>query len=110
MKTVVRRWGAPVALVALALTSAAHAKYVEVWNPPEAHGHSAGPAAQKGAGQHAQKPSAPRLARKVTEAGNTPVAPAAPSAHGASPAVSTRRPDNRSIPRKIGPDGNVFRV
>ena len=106
MKAVVRKWSAPVALVALVLTSAAHAKYVEVWNPPEAHGRSAGQPAQKAAGPHAQKPSAPKLARKVTEPGSTPAA----AAQGASSAVSTKQPGNRSIPRKIGPDGNVFRV
>ncbi|CAD6554568.1 hypothetical protein ACFQ3P_27420 [Paraburkholderia sabiae] len=94
-----------VGLVLLAMTSAAHAeKYVEIWNPPEARGHAAGSPAQKPVRPHAQKPSAPRLARKVTEPGN------APAVQGASSVVSTKRPGNRSIPRKIGPDGNVFRV
>jgi hypothetical protein len=94
-----------VGLIALALTSAAHAeKYVEIWNPPEARGHSAAPAVQKALRPHAQKPAAPRLARKVTEPGNVQ------ADHGASSVVSTKRSGNRSIPRKIGPDGNVFRV
>ncbi|HWT37261.1 MAG TPA: hypothetical protein VN289_13320 [Paraburkholderia sp.] len=94
-----------IGLVALALTSAAHAeKYVEIWNPPEARGHAAGSTVQKPVRPHAQKPAAPRLARKVTEPGN------AQAAQGASSVVSGKRPGNRSIPRKIGPDGNVFRV
>lgn len=94
-----------VGLVALALTSAAHAeKYVEIWNPPEARGHSADPAARKPVRPHALKPAAPRLARKVTEAGHVQ------ADHGASSVASSKRPGNRSIPRKIGPDGNVFRV
>lgn len=94
-----------VGLIALALTSAAHAeKYVEIWNPPEARGHSAAAAVQKPVRPHAQKSTAPRLARKVTEPGATR------ADQRASAVVSTRRPGNRSIPRKIGPDGNVFRV
>lgn len=94
-----------VALIALTVTSAAHAeKYTEIWNPPEARGHSGGTAVQKPLRPHAQKPTTPRLARKVTEAGN------AHADQRASEVVSTKRPGNRSIPRKIGPDGNVFRV
>ncbi|MEM5342780.1 hypothetical protein [Paraburkholderia azotifigens] len=94
-----------IGLVALTLTAAAHAeKYVEIWNPPEARGHVGGSQAQKPLRPHAQKPSTPRLARKVTEPGN------ATAVHGASSVVSNKRPGNRIIPRKIGPDGNVFRV
>jgi hypothetical protein len=92
-----------VGLIALALTSAAHAeKYVEIWNPPEARGHAA---VQKPVRPRAPKPVAPRLARKITEPGS-----AAQAGQGASSVLPTRRPGNRSIPRKIGPDGNVFRV
>ena len=89
-------------LVALALTSAAHAeKYVEIWNPPEARGHSA---VQKPVRPRTQSATAPRLARKITEPNN------AHADQGASSVASSKRPANRSIPRKIGPDGNVFRV
>ncbi len=89
-------------LVALALTSAAHAeKYIEIWNPPEARGHST---AQKPAHPRSPAPAAPRLARKVTEPGHAQADQRAPSV------ASSKRSANRSIPRKIGPDGNVFRV
>ena len=94
-----------VGMIAMVLTSAAHAeKYVEIWNPPEARGHSAARAVQKPLRPHAQKPGAPRLARKVTEPGSVQ------AGHSASSVVATKRLGNRSIPRKIGPDGNVFRV
>ncbi|MEM5386296.1 hypothetical protein VSR68_22220 [Paraburkholderia phymatum] len=93
--------GMTAGLIALLMASAAHAeKYVEIWNPPEARGHSA--PAPKHARPHTQ--TAPRLARKITEPG---------SQHpdqGASSVVSSKKAPNRSIPRKIGPDGNVFRV
>jgi hypothetical protein len=93
-------------LVALALTSAAHAeKYIEIWNPPEARGHSAVP---KPVRPRSPAPAAPRLARKVTEPGLAQADQRAPS--GASSVASSKRSANRSIPRKIGPDGNVFRV
>jgi hypothetical protein len=91
-----------VGLIALALASAAHAeKYVEIWNPPEARRHVP---VHKPAHPRAQSSTAPRLARKVTEPGG------AHADQGASSVVSAKRPANRSIPRKIGPDGNVFRV
>ncbi|MEI6000077.1 hypothetical protein H3V53_23585 [Paraburkholderia bengalensis] len=93
-------------LIALALTSAAHAeKYIEVWNPPEARGHSA---AQKPAHPRSPAPAAPRLARKVTEPGHAQADQRTPSV--APSVASSKRSANRSIPRKIGPDGNVFRV
>ncbi|MBP0592568.1 hypothetical protein J8I87_23080 [Paraburkholderia sp. LEh10] len=92
-------------LIALVVASAAHAKYVEIWNPPEARGHCA---VQKPVRPHAQAApapaSAPRLARKITEPDN-----ARPD-KGASSVMPSKPPATRTIPRKIGPDGNVFRV
>lgn len=96
--------GLTAGLIVLLTASAAHAeKYVEIWNPPEARGHSAPRStAPKPAHPHAQ--TAPRLARKITEPGSEH------PAQGASSVMSSKKAPNRSIPRKIGPDGNVFRV
>lgn len=100
-----------VTLATLTAASAAHAeKYVEIWNPPEARGHSSMP---KPVRPRQQLPStAPHLARKVTEPDSAAVQPGASAAASAkrpsSPAPSN--PANRGIPRKIGPDGNVLTV
>jgi hypothetical protein len=103
-----------VTLATLTMASAARAeKYVEIWNPPEARGHSS---VQKPVRPHAQSPKAPRLARKVTEPDSAPVqlgaSAAASTSNGAKRPSSPgpANPANRGIPRKIGPDGNVFTV
>ncbi|SEJ16077.1 hypothetical protein [Paraburkholderia diazotrophica] len=93
--------GMTAGLITLLMASAAHAeKYVEIWNPPEARGHSA--PAPKHLRPHTQ--TAPRLARKITEPGGQH------PDQGASSVVSSKKAPNRSIPRKISPDGSVFRV
>jgi hypothetical protein len=113
------------ALIALSLASTAHAgKYVEVWNPPEARGHTGGPSAAAPARAHPQSLkqsprqtlASPRLAKKVTEPAGTGAgvtgadAGASRAQQGGSSVASSKRSASRTIPRKIGPDGNVFRV
>ena len=107
-------------LLALSLSSAAHAqKYVEIWNPPEAHGHTGTQPSATTAHAHRQSTRQalkqpvrqtivpPRLAKKITEPA---VAGASRAQQGAASVVASKRSASRTIPRKIGPDGNVFRV
>ncbi|MGF6776753.1 hypothetical protein [Paraburkholderia sp. GAS334] len=97
----------PVALLGIASSAYAGDRYVEVWNPPEAHTAPAKPGAQKKTSHKtgARKPSQ-TIAKKVTD----PAASTA-SAVAAAPRVKVRPIDpNTDIPRKIGPDGHVLRV
>jgi hypothetical protein len=101
-----------VTLATLTMASAARAeKYVEIWNPPESRGHSMAP---KPVRPRQQQPStAPHLARKVTEPDSAAVQLGASAAASAAKRPShpgPSSPANRGIPRKIGPDGNVFTV
>jgi hypothetical protein len=98
------------ALLAVSTAASATARYVEVWNPPEARATQ--PRAHKRLQvaklQRKSARSIPKV-RNVTAAGTTtPTRIAkAPKAGGPALGQSGKRVD---IPRLIGPDGQVLRV
>ncbi|RKR31151.1 hypothetical protein [Paraburkholderia sp. BL17N1] len=102
--TSVIRYG--VFLLAIAFPAFAGARYVEVWNPPEARGDT----------QRVQPVrKAPKHRRASTRTGHSQlqhriVAAPGPKASVAAVGRRTGEPRYDDIPRQITPEGNVLRV
>lgn len=92
-------------VAALATSTVAQARYVEIWNPPEARAAVAAPAARvrprATKRQHVSIHTAKAAVRQSNPGGAVARGPAAAS-HAA--------PSFDDIPRQLTPDGNVLRV
>ena len=83
----------------LALAASAQARYVEVWNPPEARAHTIPVTPKTVKHRHVNVPRA----RRARFPANAIAAPRARAAKHSGLTYET-------IPRKLTPEGNVLRV
>jgi hypothetical protein len=99
--------------VALMVPAFADARYIEIWNPPEARGHTSShaavPAPAKAVASIPHKP--PKRKRVSARVEVRPMSRALAPASMQPPAeAANAHPSYDRIPRQITPEGNVLRV
>ncbi|MGF6508392.1 hypothetical protein OKW35_002350 [Paraburkholderia sp. MM5477-R1] len=105
MTTVVIRYG--MVLLAIAFPAFAGARYIEVWNPPEAQGDTRRVQPVRKAPKHrgaSMRTGRSQLQHRIVAAAPGPKASVAAVGH------RTGEPRYDHIPRQVTPEGNVLRV